>query len=108
MRLAARAIQKFRQLVELLASFDYPCELPLELQVLSHRSHYHSDLSAWIPRLHPAGLISMHDAVGSNKPGVNRAAGELIDRGWKVVANTASVVVFTRTMRLVEQTHRIS
>src|SRR5713101_2078423 len=65
MRLAARAIQKFRHWGDLLASFDYPSELPLALQVFSRRRHYHlpAEVADILQRidgyLHPyeAGLL---------------------------------------------------
>ena len=66
-----------------------------------------SDLKAWSPHLHPVGLLLMHDVVTSRCRGVTRAAGELIDQGWKVVASSGSVVAFTRGKRLLQQTRRI-
>jgi predicted O-methyltransferase YrrM len=54
------------------------------------------DLSLWTPHLHPQGFLLMHDVLGDTYFGVTRAASELMQTGWRVIASAGSVVAFTR------------
>jgi hypothetical protein len=54
------------------------------------------DLEIWTRHLHPRGLLLMHDVLGDTYLDVTRAASELLQSGWRVVASAGSIVAFTR------------
>ena len=56
-----------------------------------------NDLEVWTPHLHSRGLLIMHDVLGDAWLGVTHASGELLQRGWRVVASAGSAVAFERT-----------
>ena len=54
------------------------------------------DLTIWTPHLMPGGLLIMHDVLGDIYLDVTRAASELLQQNWRVVASAGSLVAFTR------------
>jgi hypothetical protein len=54
------------------------------------------DLDLYTPRLLPGGLLLMHDVLGDTYLDVTRAASELLQAGWRVVASAGSIVAFAR------------
>jgi len=55
-----------------------------------------SDLETWTSFLLPGGLLLMHDVIYDGFPGATRAASELLDQGWRVIASADSLVAFAR------------
>ncbi len=54
------------------------------------------DLDVWTSHLLPGGLLVMHDVLGDKHLGVTRAASEILQEGWQVVASAGSAVAFMR------------
>jgi hypothetical protein len=54
------------------------------------------DLEIWTTHLLPKGLLLIHDFLGDVYLGVARAASELLQQNWRVVAGVGSIVAFSR------------